>query len=412
MANPMSTPKEKILLFEDLKTDYESLWTALNAAGYEIVHAETPDKLRQHANNGRFAAAVIDFFLGQFPNADPVGIKLTRELKELHPTLSVFLISDQTPDRNQVAEAFVAGASGYVDKKVFLADVRTFLEEARSRLGVSDEQRQEDEFPLPIAYLLRDYRHSRSTYKRTYEKMMELFRATLYFSTFTLMAAHRASLHELLTPKLRAELGRPSLGTFENLLVKLPAAENFLRPLTTAVATKKFRKLCSSFISLRNRTQGHGMTLAEPEYKKLVGDHADDIAEFISRVNCLRRWRLVRPLNTLLDDNDDNVYEALVFQGSHPFATQTCLRTNLLIRPTKHVHLLDEELTDSVDLFPWCQYLECENRCHNEKIFLYNSAHENEIWMLDHVVGHSLMTRQGWPEVKQLITVADRKSKS
>jgi hypothetical protein len=125
--------------------------------------------------------------------------------------------------------------------------------------------------------------------------------------------------------------------------------------------------------------------------------------ELLGLLKYFRQWRLVWPSRPDAEYDEFVYNEAKVFRGSNPEPTFTSLRTRLLINPTDHVHLVNEELTESQDLYPWCQYLVCE-QCLNRKLFLYRLAREGEIWALDHIYGHALQTRKGWPEVKAIIS--------
>lgn len=397
------TPREKALVFEDLDSDWESLRRALNHAGFDVVRARTPAEFRAYAPYREFQLILMDIFLGKLPNAHEVGIKLTREVKEVNREIPVLVVSDFEPNRMIVADAFRAGARDYLDKKEFLGDVLNVTQRVRDDLNDYQRKSMEEELPLPMAFLFRDYLYSHTTFKRSVERMVELFEATLKLVTFSLFAFHYSSLERVLAPKLREDLARPSLGHFVRALNALPPATGFLKPLSEVSRHKRFRVLCEKFIVLRNNFIAHGISQTDLVYERLVTEHDGLLKELLKMLDCLRHMRLMFPSKAEIED-DFHVYgEARIFRGSNPEPTPTEIRTKLVFKFTKHVHLVDESVSESVDLFPWCQYLFCEQVCLNRKLFLYRLAREGEILALDHIYGHSLQTREGWKEVRAII---------
>ena len=406
--------REKALVFEDNPRDIDALRRGLESAGYEVVHADTPESFRGYAPYQGYAIVIIDFIFGEWPGGQPIGVKLAEEVKKADRHTPVMLATDFTLTPSIIADAFHAGADYYVDKSKLFQDVSGAIKETIAKTNVSAEERQEEEFPLPIAFPLRDFRHSHVSARRSFSRMIELFEVTLKLVTYILMSAHRARLREHLPDDLRQRLARPSLGHYANVLNRLPECEGFLNSLSAVTRRKQFRRLCNTFIELRNDHIGHGVPQAESEYKTLLATHKDDIAELLLLLHPLRHWKIIRPYRMLLLDDGENEYEVQIFQGANPAPTWSRLRANIEIRPSEHVHLVNEGVTEYVDLYPWCQFLACEQKCNNEKLFLYISAHEGEIWGLDHVYGHRVQTRRGWKEVRDLIapTPSPRPSES
>ena len=394
--------REKALIFEDLDSDWESLRRALNHAGFDVVRARTPEDFLGYAPYRDFDLILVDIFLGKLPDAREVGIDLTREVKKVNRDIPVLVVSDFEPNRMIVADAFRAGARDYLDKKEFLGDVLNVTKRVRADLNDHQNKSMEEEFPLPMAFLFRDYLYSHTTSKRRIERMVELFEVTLKLVTFPLLAVHGSELKTHLSPKLREELARPSLGHFVGALNDLPDTTGFLRSLSKISRNKRFRALCEKFIVLRNNF-AHGISQPDRVYERLIDEHDADLKELLGMLDCLRQCQLIWPSKAEIED-DYHVYdEARILRGSYPEPTPTPIRTKLVFKFTKHIHLVDEAFSESVDLFPWCQYLYCEQVCLNRKLFLYRLARQGELLTLDHIYGHSLQTREGWKELKEMI---------
>jgi hypothetical protein len=281
--------------------------------------------------------------------------------------------------------------------------MQSTIDRARSITALTDEEIAEQELPLPIAFLFRDFRSSRMSPRRRLERMVELFEVTLKIVAFTLMAAFRTQLPSVLPSDLRAGIARPSLGHFFRIITTLPEVTGFLQPISRATQGRRFRDLCQGFIELRNNYIGHGVLQAGAVYEQLLAQHSSQMIELLYILKDFRRCRIVWAEHADMIENGIE-YTVKIFRGSNPEPTLETLLTSFELILKKHVvHLVNEKATESVDLFPWCQYLACEQRCLNEKLFLYRMWREGEIWALDHIYGHELHTRQGWEEVKKLI---------
>lgn len=232
--------------------------------------------------------------------------------------------------------------------------------------------------------------------------MVELFEVTLKTVTFILLSAHRSKLPIILPPEVRSSLERPSLGHFTKLLSVLPEAEGFLASLSKITTRGQFRELCQVLISIRNEYIAHGVRQVDAVYERVLDENTAKMMELLHMLHQLRQWRMIKPRTAQFLD-DEFVYDSLVFRGSNPDVPTERLQTKLQLRPTDHVHLLDESLEQSLDLYPWFQYLTCEQVCLSEKLFLYRLCREGELWALDHVYGHALQTSSGYPEVRKII---------
>lgn len=397
----MKRTRDKVLVFEDTDQDFELIRKAFQAAGYQVVRAKKPEEFHDKAPFDEFVVVLVDLFLGKGGNAEKVGIELAREIKQKNPSLPVIVASNQEPSRNDVAEAFRAGAWDYVDKQDLLRDLSGTLKRVLES-NVDDEARAEEQFPLPMAFLYRSFRRTLATPKRRLERMIELFEVTLKLTTYILLSAKRTELPALLPVNVRAGLERPSLGHFTRVLSSLTEVDGFVQPLSKITRRPTFRQICQDLVGIRNEYIGHGVTQANAVYERLLRDNVEKMMELLHMLSSLRQWKVVKP-NSSRFLNDGYEHDLLVLQGSNPEAPTERIQTQLELRPTDHVHLVDEHFTESLDLFPWCQYLVCEQVCLSEKLFVYRLCREGEIWALDHVYGHAIKTRTGYQELMKIL---------
>ena len=397
----MKKQREKILLFEDTDSEFEITREALHREGYQVSRASSPTEFANFAPFSEFVLAVVDFYFGPAEKREGVGIRLTRLVKEKNRSLPVLVVSSLEPSRQEVVEAFRAGAWDYADKEEFWKDVPGNLKRIREA-SVDDDILAEEQFPLPIAFLLRSFRRTLATPKQRLDRMIELFEVTLKTVTFILLSAHQSKLSTILPLEIRRTLERPSLGHFTRLLSALPGADGFLASLSKVTTRKPFRDLCQDLISVRNEFIAHGVRQADAVYERVLNESTAGMMELLHMLHPLRQWRIIKPSTVKFLDKE-SVYDCLVFRGSNPDVPSERLQTKLELRPTDHVHLLDETLEHSLDLYPWFQYLTCEQVCLSEKLFLYRLCREGELWALDHVYGHALQTPNGYGEVRRII---------
>lgn len=395
--------RQKVLVFEDREDDFILVQGALRTAGYHVTRAASPEDFREHQPYDQFVLILMDLYLGK---VQKVGIQLTREVHDVNPHVPVVVVSSKEPGRHEVAEAFRAGAFDYVDKYELLRDVTAALSRVHALAEDREELRMEAQLPLPVAFLYRDLLRSHSSYRRRLERMIELFEVTLKVMTYSLLAVHRTTAQVVLRKELRTALTQPSLGHLMSALTQLPETDGFLHRLWVVAQRRDFRDLGASFIQLRNDYVGHGAPQREPVYAKLVSRHQPRVDELLQMVSCLLEWQLVVPLHSdLLEDGI--AYELRVFRGSNPEPTVDQRVARLTLKPIRHVHLVDSNFVESVDLFPWCQYLACE-QCLNEKLFLYRMCRHGELWLVDHVYGHMQQTTSGWPELQTMLGVVSQ----
>lgn len=396
------TQRLDVLVFEDRDEEFEPLGRGLSEAGYHVTRAATPDEFRAHAPYAHFCAVIMDLFFGPVRSRDKVGIALTKEVHTCSTHVPVLLVSSFEPGGHDVAESFRAGARDYFDKDELVRNLRSIMasvvESGRETAG----RLAEEEFPLPIAFLLRSFNQQHGSAKVRLERLVELFEVVLKSLFCALMGASRANARQDLPSDLRIALRRPSLGHFAEAIRRLPAPEGFVKPLADVAHSRRFGTICERLIQLRNEYIGHGVTQAEAVYEGLLRSERNEAKELLDMVGCLREWTLawydsVHPTERSFE------YEFLVFQGSNPEPTPTRISTSLILRPNRHVFLLSGDRSAAVDLFPWCQYLVCQERCLNQKVFLYRMCKEGELWMLDHIYGHSLRTRNGWKELQAIL---------
>lgn len=388
--------REKILVFEDTNEDFNSLEGYLRAGNYQVVRAVTPEEFYGHAPYADFAAVLIDYFFRG--NREAVALPLTQSVHEKNPSLAVILMSRRRPPRHEMAQCFRAGAADYFDKDPYLKDVCMIIERARSHQILSEEDLFEQEFPLPMAFLYRDFRGSRATSRTRLERLVELFEVTLKSVTYSLLAANGPRLDKALPEEVRNGLIRPSLGHFLRVITSLPVPNNCLTDLYKMTKRGKFRNLCSDFINLRNEHVGHGILQSNAVYEKLLEEFTPKLKELFKMLIMFRnyKWICVDSASMVEDKNE---YIVKVFRGANPFSVfeQVTTRADLRLA-SKRVYLVNDEMSESILLFPWVQYTICDV-CLTDKLFLYRLCREGEVWLLDHVDGHTKRTNEGWHEV-------------
>ncbi|HXA19589.1 MAG TPA: response regulator [Thermoanaerobaculia bacterium] len=404
MVSSRATPK--ILIFEDIDSDYRDLRKAVVDSGFHPVRATNAEEFRAHSPWSDFALIIMDLFLGEGPGAEKLGIALTQAVHAQNPNVPIIVASSRGPERDAVADSFRAGAKDYVDKAVLLQDVGGTLKRLLSEAARSYEERGEEEFPLPIAFLVRDFRRSKTEPRRRVERMVELFEVTLKIITFALISAHRESITRLVPLSLRVAFARPSLGHLSKMIDALPEPANFLQKLGNAAHNARFRDLCASLTSVRNEYVGHGVMQSDAVYEKVLVAHEPEIMELLKLAEPLRDLRLIwiGSAQSVFEDGSHE-YQAKVFRGSNPEAvSEQILMPRGVRAPT--VLLAQWPASEVVDVHPWCQYTVCEQRCLNTKLFMYRLARYGELWLLDHTYGHALQTRKGWTEFQQIIGTA------
>lgn len=389
----------RVLVFEDSEYDYVLLSGALQRAGYRGVRATTPEEFLVHAPWTQYALIIVDLFLGDGPAKQAVGIDLTREVRARNKRVPIIVASTHQPSRHEVADSFRAGARDYVDKEALLNDVDGILR--RHLQEASDEYSRgaEAELPLPMAFLLRDLRRSKANPRQRLERLIELFEVTLKMIAFGMISANRGSIHDL-SEDLRSSFCRPSLGHLSRLINSLTVESGFFRGIAEATHQARFRELTEGLINVRNDFIGHGALQRDAVYIQQLEKHEPALTELIDFVDDFRQFRLVWPEKAKVGAVD-NDYDMKVFRGSNPEPESEEISTALRLRSSEWVYFVNEDATDSVPLFPWCQYLVCD-QCQNQKLFLYRMERHGELWMIDHVYGHTMQTRNGWQEHYEL----------
>ena len=392
----------RVLVFEDLGEDYARIERDLRSLGFHPQWAESPEKMRLQKPYTGYELIIIDLYRGPRIDGNVAGIDLLREVRSLNNNVAILVASNQEPTRQLVADAFRYGANDYVDKRELFDDFPGVIARTLDRARNSEESQLEVSLPLPMAFLFRDFHRSRLSPKGRLERMVELFEVALKLATFTLMSANRPRLGEILSGEIRQALAHPSLGHFALILKRLPEPENFTRPLWAAAQRPRFRELVNQFISLRNDYIGHGIRQADAVYERQLREYHPRLNDLLGSLADLQRWTLVVPIRDLLPQAGFK-YEMRVYRGANPVPTLDERDVELRLQPGKHPFLISSDFEESLDLFPWCQYLVCEERCLMEKLFLFQRARSGQLHMLDHVYGHAVETRLGWELMHQLI---------
>ena len=383
----------KVLVFEDLDNNYALLQPKIESAGYRPVRARSPEEFETHTPWKQYVLIIMDLFVGEGPSKRPAGIELTRSVRKKNKRIPIIVASKLEPDRFDVAECFRAGANDYVDKAEIINDTHGILARHLAEAEASSLRAAEAEFPLPIAFLLRDYRRSKTNPRQRLERLIELFEVTLKLVAYSLIGASLDQIRNL-KPDLREAFGRPSLGHLQRMIDALPATLTPLHAIAERAHRQRFREITGTLINVRNDYIGHGGTRSEAVYEKQLEIHEHEVMELLDMLQEFREMRIVSPLRPkLLSGNTMYEYPIQVFAGSNPDPEMAELRTNLVLQ--EKVYLLDVTEEHAVALDPFCQYLVCDD-CLQKKLFLYRLARQGELWMIDHVYGHAIQTQSGW----------------
>jgi len=388
----------KVLIFEDLDDQYALLQSKLESAGYRPVRARSAQEFNAHVPWKQYVLIIMDLFLGEGPDREPLGIELTRSVRKKNKHIPIIVASTWEPDRHDVAEGFRAGANDYVDKLELIHDTHGILQRHLAAAEASSLRAAEAEFPLPIAFLLRDYRRSKSNPRQRLERLIELFEVTLKLVAYSLICASRDEIRKL-KPELREAFARPSLGHLSRLIDALPGTDTPLHSIAERAHRQRFREITGTLINVRN-DYSHGGARAEAVYEKQLELHESEVMEFLDMLQEFREMRVVCPSRPkLLSGSVTYEYPMQVFAGSNPDPESDEFRTNLVLH--EKVYLLDAVGEHAVPLDPFCQYLVCDD-CLDKKLFLYRLARHGELWMIDHVYGHTIQTQSGWQAYQDL----------
>lgn len=405
-----SARQAQILIFEDTDADFERLRESIVRLGYRVTRANTPDAFRKHAPYRDFVLVVMDLFLGRGPSKQKVGIDLTREVKEANPNLPVIVVSLLEPARSDVAESFRAGATDYVDKTTLYDDIDAVMERVLVAAAAAREVPGEDDFPLPMAFLLRDFSRSQTNARRRLERLIEFVEVTQKLVAFALLStADPKTTKDLISVDIRRGMLRPSLGHYSKLIDALPLPNGLLRDLASQVRRSRYREITATFVTVRNDYIGHGVLQTDAVYEHEVRRLEPLLREVLRAVDSLRQLRLIW-FSSATRKATVEEFEAKVFRGSNPEATVSRIDVPKDVAGqilSDRVYLTDWPVRNVVDLFPWCQYTVCEQRCLNTKLFIYRMLRHGEVWLLDHIYGHSLQTRSGYGEIQTILNVSD-----
>jgi CheY-like chemotaxis protein len=389
----------KVLVFDDTVGEYAKLRPRLEGAGYRPVHAQTREEFAKYSPWTQFALIIIDMFVGD-SSGPAVGIDLTREVHRRNPKVPIIVSSTWEPMRDQVAESFRAGARDYIDKDILLENVDDVLNRYVREAGEAWLKDAEDELPLPMAFLLRDLRRYKSSPRQRLERMIELFEVTLKMISFAMISAQRARIEEL-PHDLREAFARPSLGHFSRVIDAIPSPNGLIHAIAEAAHRPRFREITGSLTRVRNDFIGHGGLQSDAMYEKQVDAHEPEILELLRSLDAFRAMRLVRLGPPAIVDGKQQ-YETSIFAGSNPEPELGTASFDSGLLDTSKVYFTDESRNEVLGMDPFCQYLVCE-RCLRHKLFLYRLARQGELWMIDHVYGHSIQTRSGWDTYRRIL---------
>jgi DNA-binding NtrC family response regulator len=110
--------KKRILLVEDDRSLQTALRYFLEDMGYEIVVAENHAQATQVIGQGPFAAAIVDYFLGNIPTSH-----LIAELQQRHPSMPLVCSTAASIGQIQIAEG-AAPPTAYLFKPFDVSELR------------------------------------------------------------------------------------------------------------------------------------------------------------------------------------------------------------------------------------------------------------------------------------------------
>ncbi len=395
--------QRSVLVFEDKDAEWELLRPAIRDAGFRPVRADSVDAFKAHTPFDQFALILIDLYVGDGVEGIRVGTDLTEFAVRTRgrAAIPVIVMSRWNVSRHDVAESFRAGAADYVDKSSLIADVGGHLGRALDAVGPTAAASEEDELPLPVAFLLRHIRRSQMAPQRRFERIVELAEVTVKLCAILLLAGARRDLARLLGPETRRGLLRPSFGHFVRTVIELSTSQGD-DPIARVASRPRFRETAQAFVQLRNDFIGHGSVQAEAVYERMVAEHGPALQELVRDLSVLRDRELVAIKHTELTTAGYQ-YTVHSFRGSNPEPLVRTIETAIELRPTEHVFCLDQARDVALDLHPWAQYVVCEQRCFSRKLFLYRMCRGGEIWSIDHVYGHQLQSARGGTDVEALV---------
>jgi DNA-binding NtrC family response regulator len=119
----LSMQKKRILLVEDDRSLQTALRYFLEDMGYEIVVAENHAQATQVIGQGPFAAAIVDYFLGNIPTSH-----LIAELQQRHPSMPLVCSTAASIGQIQIAEG-AAPPTAYLFKPFDVSELRDTLQQ-------------------------------------------------------------------------------------------------------------------------------------------------------------------------------------------------------------------------------------------------------------------------------------------
>ncbi len=123
----MMDEKNKILIIDDDEGTRKTLTFILTKKGFDVITAGTGEEGLKQAQGSKIAVALLDINL-----PDIEGIHLITPLKEMHPGLSVIMITGFASMENAM-RALNEGAAGYVLKPVKIDEILAKIQDALER---------------------------------------------------------------------------------------------------------------------------------------------------------------------------------------------------------------------------------------------------------------------------------------
>ncbi|MDO9549912.1 MAG: PAS domain S-box protein [Methanoregula sp.] len=135
----MMDEKNEILIIDDDEGTRKTLTFILKKKGFDVVTAGTGEEGLRLAHGRKISVALLDINL-----PDIEGIQLIAPLKEMHPGLSVIMITGFASMENAM-RALNEGATGYVLKPVKIDEILSKIQDALERQHLIKNKQQAEE---------------------------------------------------------------------------------------------------------------------------------------------------------------------------------------------------------------------------------------------------------------------------
>lgn len=276
MPDPVSA---RVLLADDQQDVATTLGALLIASGMQVALAPDGESALARIRAEPFDLVVVDM---KMPPGEWGGVWLLRQLAEQFPLLpSIVLTGEGTQE--QTVEALRAGALDWVRKD----EARQRLVEAVTQIASKAQQRALDagqgRWPAPIAISFARFGAAAPANTKLHLALNVVDSVLRSVCAIGLIELRQANLAQELPPSLRAQLLRPSFGTWLELSVALgrvaPSSASF-HSWIQCLEVPAIRSL----VKLRNDLV-HGFEPSEAAARDLTASIAEVLRKSLSRAS-------------------------------------------------------------------------------------------------------------------------------